>query len=451
MISLSFCLSDYQSGLTDGGYSVPEVLCPYFIVNPVLYKLHGSTELRRKNLRRAVDELRKRTDKNYFNKTYPLQARTLDYSARSFPAYRFILPEVMTEDWLAIVDWGQFQRDHVLHQPLCGYIVLKLLEEHNSNNPLCMPDGKNVFLEACVDKILRWEGTAYIREFLVGCGMKDTDQILEPGSPIARNVWRIFFREAAYVAAVFHDLGYPWQYAERIQNNLDGMNASVIKQSRSAEQVVQLFGHRLLFKVLQGYQTQNAACPSTWNEEITHLTDKALTITHGLPGALGFLHLNDCVRQYPSQRESPLHLLCVEWVAAAIMMHDMSKIYWGRGRAALATPENPFLRLSFDRDPLSAIVTLADVIQEFERPWATFRTLDCLTEGVKLDYDIGCLSTELLLEGKLLTIKYKMKNAESRAIKQKSIPKEVREYFDAQYGYLDMKSLGIKEVQIFAC
>src|SRR5690606_19673947 len=104
----------------------------------------------------------------------------------------------------------------------------------------------------------------------------------------------------------------------------------------------QLFGHRLLFRVLQGYQTQNAACPSTWNEEITRLTDKALTLTHGLPGALGFLHLNDCVRQYPSQRESPLHLLCTEWVAAAIMMHDMSKIYWGRGRAALATPENPF-------------------------------------------------------------------------------------------------------------
>jgi hypothetical protein len=261
MSRISFSLSNYQDGLEAGWYTPPQSLCPYYEVDPVLYRQYGTTDRRRGNLSKAIIELRKRTGQEYFQKTYPLQARTLDYSSRSFPAYRFILPEVMTEDWLAIVDWGKFQRDHVLHQPLCGYVVLKLLNGDGHNEPLQLPNGKTI-LSTCIDQILQWSKTTYVRDFLVGCGMRDDDPILDVSNPIAHKIWSIFFKETAYVAAVFHDLGYPWQYAERLQGNLDGMNSPAIKKNQSAQQVIRLFGHRLLFHAIQGYQTPDAACPS---------------------------------------------------------------------------------------------------------------------------------------------------------------------------------------------
>lgn len=451
MASLTFSLGDYQSGLADGHFTPPEALCPYYGVDPHLYRQLGNSGQRRDRLAEALRELQMRTGREYFQKTYPLQARTLDYSARSFPAYRFILPEVMSEDWLAIVDWGKFQRDHVLHQPLAGYVVLKLLDGDGKDGPLSMPSGRTI-LDACVESILRWEGTSYVRDFLLGCGLHEDDPILAPGSPIARQVWRTFFREAAYVAAVFHDLGYPWQYAERMYSNLSGMNSPATMKNRSASQVVDHFGHRLLFHALRGYQKPDSASPSRWAAQVASMTDAALSNTHGLPGALGFLHLNDAVRRFPCDAQSPLHLLCVEWAAVAIMMHDMGRIYWGKGRLA-GTPENPSLRLSFARDPLSTLIAFADVLQEFERPSAGFGPTggkDGATR-VAISYGTACSATELGLESGSLTIRYRMCDPVSRSIKRKSIADEERDYFDPRYGFLDMQSIGIGRVQLQAC
>jgi len=446
MANLKFSLVDYQKGLAHKLYVPPNVFCPYYDVDPVLYNAHGSTDQRRNKLHLSIDELRKRTGTEYFNKIYPLQARTLDYSARSFPAYRFILPEVMTEDWLAIMDWGKFQRDHVLHQPLCGYVVLKLLDEKPGKS-LQTAEGQTL-LDGCVKRILQWKDTSYIKDFLISCGMDKNDPILHSDSPIAEKVWRSFFREAAYVAAIFHDLGYPWQYAERMQGNLDGMNTPAIRHNRSADQIVEQYGHRLLFHAINGYQSPDKACPSTWKNKITKLVDEALSKTHGLPGALGFLHLNDCVRRYPNT-QSAMHLLCIEWVAMAIMMHDMGKIYWGKSKTG--TPENPFLRLSFDRDPLSAIVTLADVIQEFERPAVRFGSKKCNgKEFVTLNYDKACSATQLISKGSNIELHYMMESNEMRALKKKSLPDEIYNNFDPQYGYVDMSSIGFSNVKLFA-
>lgn len=450
MSTLKFSLADYQNGLAAGLFTPPAVLCPYYEVDPKKYYDNGNTDLRRGNLRHALDELQRRTERSYFNKTYPLQAKTLFYSARAFPAYRFILPEVMTEDWLAVVDWGKFQRDHVLHQPLCGYIVLKLLNVNGAEGPLLLPDGTTL-LDACVERILRWDQTSYIRDFLVHCGMNTNDRILDSDDPVAQAVWRALFQEAAYLAAVFHDIGYPWQYAERMQGNLDGMNTPAIRQNRNASQIVEAFGHRLLFQVLQGYRLPNTACPSTWWERVVRMVDMALTLTHGLPGALGFLHLNDCVRRFPTRRESPLHLLCIEWAAAAIMMHDMSRLYWGIKRPRSEVPENPFLRLDFDRDPLSALITLVDIMQDFERPAAKFGMCGCQNrQPVTLMYDTGCSETELSLDRTALTLKYKMNDEQSRAAKRRLLDKERYECLDIQYGYLNLHSLGIEDVHTVA-
>lgn len=450
MPSLHFSLTDYQDALVAGRYTPPDNLCPYYEVDPVLYRKYGTTNQRRGRLGEALEELRKRTDRTYFRNTYPLQAQTLDYSSRSFPAYRFILPEVMTEDWLALVDWGRFQRDHVLHQSLCGYVVLKMLDGDGAGNPLCAPDGTPL-LDACVNRILCWEGTNYIREFLLECGMREDNPILIADNPVAKAVWRSFFREAAYVAAVFHDLGYPWQYAGRLQENLDGMNASSMHQNRGVAQIVEQFGHKLLFHALRGYQKVDAASPSMWKERLTQLTDTALSRTHGLPGALGFLHLNDCVRCYPVRTQSPLHLLCVEWVAVAIMMHDMAKVYWGEGFKNNGMPENPSLRLRFEKDPLSAIVALADVIEEFDRPTVSYEMVGANDDRVALKYSKACSSTTLEVdEAGVMTVCYGMDTHEQYMQKLKCMSKDEREYFDVHHGYLDMGGLGISAVRLQA-
>ncbi len=63
---------------------------------------------------------------------------------------------------------------------------------------------------------------------------------------------------------------------------------------------------------------------------------------------------------------------------------------------------------------------------------------------------MGCSGAELRLDGRGLAIEYVMNNDESRAIKRKSLKKERHDYFDAQYGYLDMSSLGISSVEVIA-
>jgi hypothetical protein len=223
----------------------------------------------------------------------------------------------------------------------------------------------------------------------------------------------------------------------------------VVKQNRSPEQIIDIFGDRMLFQALNGYKKKDIACPSTWHKRLIDLTSKALIGTHGFPGALGFLHLNDCIRRYPDVVQSPLHLLCVEWAAVAIMMHDMKKIYWGERKPGKKLPENPFLRLEFDRDPLSSIVTLVDIIQEFERPAVGYEDLD---GSVKLKYGSACSQTDFELNSQgILTLCYKMADISARTIKFKSLAKDNFEYFDNQYGYLDMSSVGINGVNLVVC
>jgi len=219
------------------------------------------------------------------------------------------------------------------------------------------------------------------------------------------------------------------------------MNAATVRQNSSAEQVYKMFGHRLLFHSLQGYRTSDDACPSAWAGKIIQLTDKALQQTHGFPGALGFLHLHDCVRRYPHPLESALHLLCVEWAAAAIMMHDMAKIYWGQSGSTGGSPEYPFLRLRSSHDPLSALVTFVDVIQEFERPTVSYGITN--NGVVTIDYGKACQSTEMTIDSSgELTLTYNMTDDKMLAQKRLYIAGDQYCYFDRQHGYLDLSALG---------
>lgn len=436
---MQFSLTDYKKNIRE--YTPPSLFSQFTKVDRVRYK-----ELREKHLKgnndigNAFDELKIRTSRNYFHKVYPIQSRTLGYSSLSFPAYRFILPEVITEDWIATVDWHKFQRDHVLHQPLTGYIALKLLgspDEHK-NSGLGLPSQKRL-LDTCVDEILKFRETAYLRDFLLECGLSEYSVWLRPGK-LQKWLWKQLFIETAYLAAVFHDLGYPWQYVGLLGDKLEPATApAMMKEEAIEHSILSSFKERLIYNAMNGYLKPNPSTPAIWEKEIKEQTRKALTGTHGFPGALGFLFLNDCIRQFPDKNANPIRQLCIEWAAVAIMMHDMMEVYLEEGHI----PERPHLRLDVKVDPLSSLITLADVLQDFERPVGNFSITDL--ENVKLEYHHGCSSTEINLCDNSLIIDYEM-TPKDLAFKRSHLPGEEEKYFNHRYGFLNLKAWGIDNV-----
>ena len=128
-------------------------------------------------------------------------------------------------------------------------------------------------------------------------------------------------------------------------------------------------------------------------------------------------------------------------------MHDMGGIY--RGERTSGRPENEFLRLSFDKDPLSCIVTLADVLEEFERPSVSFSNCNLAqSHGVVFQYGASCTSTELSFNEDVMYITYRYSNDDERIKNMQFKHQENEEYFDPRYGYVDLSSIGINKVEM---
>ena len=446
--AVNFSFADYQQGLASGKYSPPTVYRPFMRVNRAQYReLEKAHQKNNNDTGTAFRELRRRVSGEYYWRTYPVQAQALDYSQISFPAYRFILPEVLADDWLAIVDWHKFHRDHVLHQPLTAYVVQKLLKEERDPSELFLLSDGRCLLDACIDEILKWDGTSYLKSFLLGIGVQESEPWLNKNDPAGRVLWKSLFLEAAYLAAMFHDMGYPWQYVYLLSNKLEYAGYQPDSPTSDAERLVKDFGDRLLYCPLNGYRILDRNAPSTWHQRLVDLTARALRRTHGFPGAIGFLYLNDVLRDYPADWTHPIRQFCVEWAAMAIMMHDMPAIYWGEKTST--PPDNSHMRLRFEVDPLSCVIALADVLQDFSRPVANFQDND---RYVDLFYQDGCVSTELELDWAHLRgemkIVYSYRDVSQHAAKLNWLPKECHDYFDQQIGYLDLSATGVRGVRM---
>ena len=446
---MNFSFADYQSGLASGLYAPTAAYCPFIRVNRAQYQaLEREHQKNNNDTTRAFRELRRRVSREYYWRTYPVQAQALEYSQMTFPAYRFILPEVLADDWLAIVDWHKFHRDHVLHQPLTAYVVQKLLKGGDSPDQLFQLNDGRSLLDACTDEILKWESTAYIREFLRGAGVQDSEPWLN-GGYASKALWKALFVEAAHVAAMFHDMGYPWQYINLLSNKLDQAGYQSDSPTSDAEHLVEGFSKRLIFTPLNGYRMLDGSTPVTWHQRLVDITSKALRKTHGFPGAIGFLYLNDVLRDFPADRTHPIRQFCVEWAAMAIMMHDLCSIYWGDDTSTL--PDNAHMRLRFEVDPLSCVITLADVLQDFSRPIAAFQDN---AQSIDLSYHDGCDSVRLELNwaspAQAMKIVYCFSDARQHAAKLGFLPKERREFFDQRNGYIDLSAIGVQGVEMEA-
>ncbi len=443
---MHFSFSDYRQLQSSEDYKFPKSFFPDLEIDRKKYKDMEEDHKKKDNcIEKAFRELKNRVGTKYYKKVYPIQSWTLDNCSHSFPAYRFILPEVVTFDWLAIVDWHKnFSRDHALHQPLTAYIVYKLLGGGDSEDAL--PVGNSNLLDLCIDNILNWKNTKYLKNYLINLGVNDysNDKLLND-TPMSRTFWKSLFYETAFIAATFHDLGYPWQYKNLLSNKIDHADYNNFDSESNIKHIHELFANRLIYYPFNGYQQLDYGTPCSWKKELFHLINKAHTKTHGLPGALGFLFLHDKLRKFPEKSKMPFHQFCVDWAALGIMMHDLGKIYWGNSKVK---PENELMRLRFDVDPLSCIIALADVIEEFNRPSVKFSNQS--NNGVECNYKEPCLATEIILKNDKMEIVYKYVSGRARANKLLYMKSEENEYFNEKCGYVDLSTIGIKKVSLNA-
>ena len=458
---MKFSFKDYQDRLVDGSFKPPQDLQPYFNVDlGKYYRLEESFKKKNKGAnaswQKSFRELSNRVGKQYSDQASRAQIRSILYSQQAFPAYRFILPEIIVDDWLAIVDWHKFQRDHILHQPLTAYIVYRmLLGGRNGRGRLVINDRS--LLDHCIDRILDQTGTDYFQEYMNNNGaiaqFGESNLFRQNGKKRKgtseqnlRYVWKSLFLEAAYLAATFHDLGYPWQYVNLLDKQLNHANHDSDRPTNDATETVKRYGDRFFFLPFNGYRIPDRSSPSTWPDDLEDQVSKALRDTHGLPGAIGFLYLNDVIREFPPSRPQPIRQFVVEWAAMAIMMHDMSKIYWGNSKGS--SPQNPHLRVKASTDPLSAVITLADLLQDFQRPIIDF--VKPKGNTIQGKHSVQCKETKIELVGDMMKLKYGMKDDTERLRKDIHLSDEKAENFDPRYGYLDLRGFGINYVDMEA-
>lgn len=395
---------------------------------------------------RALWSLHRRVTPDYFRMVYRAQTGALGYSKKVFPTYKYIMPDALADDWLSTVDWPKRYptRDHSLHQTLTAYIVAKLLGNGEEAQSFKLPDNRNM-LGYCCDRILNSPKMTYFWNYAKSVGV-DCDMM----SPELKKWWvKDVFYEASVISALFHDMGYPWQFVNRLSHHIEVAEyGETMKTVCSAALTKDAIKNRLLIFPFYGYSETNLRhAPAQLEKKVTELIEKGLRDSHGLPGALGFMCLNDKIRKYsqiPSLKEASYRLV-LDWAAVGIMMHDMEGLYWDDKKKS--NPKNPILRLSFDLDPLSSLISMADILEEFYRPAAQFKlNVTKTAQSVQLNYGFPCDKTEVYVKGKTLYIRYKYKESKDAALNRDRRIDEVNEYFNPSNGYVDLSSLGITGV-----
>jgi len=441
----------YKDAIKSGKCHPPNVFTPFINVDWAKYD-----DLRRKTSPLNVDKLQCRLSTKMFSNIRGAMGFTLRYARNFFPAYRFFVNEYLNDEWLATVDWHKFHRDHVIHQPMTVYVGLSLLKgvdlSGQCTDPLLF--GNKRLLDYCLEAIHYSPKCTYLKEYLRQMG---GSKIYLEDSPASKVLWESLFLDTFFLATLFHDMGYPWQFVNVINKKLIHHSPLENPSIQDAEWIADNYGDRLFFYPINGYKKPDPTAPSHWDDKKIRILSQGLCQTHGISGALTLLYLNDALRIYPNMNlDRPERRFCVEWAAMAVMMHDMTKIYSTKVEPKKARYrfehdiQNPHMRLSINRDPLSFMLTLTDQIQDFARPDSTFKSSN--PDQSIATYYSKCKSVSLEFDHtKTLKIKYTYENPgiyiQNR---QEFLPENEVKFFDPHNGYLDYKDLGISQVKMLA-
>lgn len=374
-----------------------------------------------------------------------------------------------------MVGWNsEFSRDHVVHQPMTVYVGLSLLAGKNlgtdADGEFRFPGGRTL-LDLVLDAILGSRRCQYLFDYLESLG---APEIFWRRGAATERLWRQMFRSAFFLAALFHDIGYPWQFIHKLQKNLKPRYPGESPLGRDAAWLLKHYGNRLMFWPFFGYRRQAPDEPPYWGREVARLLEHSMNTTHGMPGAVALLHLNDQLRVHPvDERARPPRRFCLEWAAMAVLMHDMADSYELPNGAAAKNdatektlhgdPPHHHLRLKLDRDPLSYVLTLVDIMQDFNRFNARF-TKKAVAAGApaaagheksdseaSVSYQRRCERVEMKLEGRELTITYHFARKEDFLLNSRNfLPKLEKRIFDPRQGYLDISGLGLTRVRLRA-
>jgi hypothetical protein len=378
-------------------------------------------------------ELQQRMSGRYFSKVSMAQMAALDYSSLMFPPYSILSSEDLSDDWLAIVDFHKkHSRDHSLHQPLTAYVAAKLLGFGKSKDSLQIPQQPNNLLDYCVESLFSPNSGSYILEEAKKFGIGET---MLKKSEAAKEFWKDLFYHTVLLSAVFHDIGYPWQYVSRVGKSLNNSVSYLHPSDSVAIPIVERFKDRMVYLPLRKYQASHHNEPAMEIEKLVDYTTLALE-THGFPGAIAFLSLNDAIRKHPT--EAPLARLqefSIEWAAIGIFMHDME----GKHRKFM-----PEIRLKISQDPLSVIISLADYLEEFDRPKVSFYSR---SRQSRMKYYSDCSGVEVNVDASgVMDVCMEYRKESGKVIAAEFKTKETDNYFNPSNGYVDLSGIGIKRV-----
>lgn len=381
-----------------------------------------------KRIRTTFNELEARLGKNYFLQFEPVQTRAKEYGYQVFPAYKMLFLDIACEDWLSLVDFHKgFSRDHSVHQPLTAYIVCKLLGGGEPTAAFQI-NGESL-LDKALDVIINGQETLFLRDRLKF--YNSTSKLLSGD----RTLWKQVFYHTAISTAMYHDLGYPWQFIERMHDFLMDDNllcGRLSKENPLIDDYIKMHNEELMFRPFYNYGKGGKTTADIDNSLFEHF----LHNSHGLPGALAYYAYNKEYRSNAKTKESELVKFCQEWSCLAILMHDMQKAYAMEGSG--------FPRLNFKDDPLSFIIALADTLEDFNRPNVDIKQTD---EGCKIKYSFPTLSVELEENNGVAEMRYQV-NPADKANQAKFKEDDQQKLFDKTNGYFDLSSIGLSELTI---
>ena len=213
-MNMVFTYDDFRDHYLQGGALMPTVpLNLLTTIDQVKFERAMEKQGIEKRIRTTFNELESRLGGNYFSEFERVQTRAKEYGAFVFPAYKMLFLDIACEDWLSLVDFHkEFSRDHSVHQPLTAYIVCKLLGGGNPAKSFQI--GGVSILDSALDVIIGGADSQYLRDRLA---YYDAGSRLLQGD---RDLWRLVFYQTAIITAMYHDLGYPWQFIERMHDFL---------------------------------------------------------------------------------------------------------------------------------------------------------------------------------------------------------------------------------------
>lgn len=382
-----------------------------------------------KRIKRTFDEFKKRLGSEYFDEFERVQTRAKEYGAFVFPPYKFLFLDITCEDWLSLLDFHRgFSRDHSVHQPLTAYIVCKLLGDGDSAKAFKI-SGESL-LDKAVDTIVDGAESQYLRDRL-------SEKEKNPNSPLLagdKGVWKSVFYQTAIITAMFHDLGYPWQFIERMHDSLKDEKLLCGRLPANSPLVTNYIAQHkdeLMFRPFYNYGKDNLTSD---NINIS-LFDKYIHLSHGVTGALAYQRYNEVFRPDVKNEKSGLIEFCQEWSCLAILMHDMQKAYTNR---------EGFSKLDFNTDPLSYIISLADTLEDFNRPNAKFNPTK---KGCEIEYSFPSLAVKLEEDNGVGKIIYKV-CPQTKDFQSEQKSKDQKVLFDQPDGYFDLQSIGLSWMTI---